>query len=126
MTDATFFRVWGSMYAAATLAIWVLVFAWTCALVYNGAMFRAPCIDDVDIHAAALEKDAKAKHASFVLSAMEGVEANGEGLDGEGDMDVVGVEVGGRDGGGLEVRIEHVLRERESANTLYSGKPEVV
>ena len=33
------------------------MFVQTCVLVYTGAMFRAPCLDDVDIHAAAVEKD---------------------------------------------------------------------
>ncbi|KAM5535344.1 hypothetical protein V8D89_011029 [Ganoderma adspersum] len=84
-TDATFFRMYGAVYGAATLAVWVAVFARTVMLVYSGAMFRAPCIDDVDIHATALEKDAKEKHASCVLSAMEGAEANGEGPEGVGE-----------------------------------------
>ncbi|KAM5531251.1 hypothetical protein V8D89_015052 [Ganoderma adspersum] len=81
VTDGTFFRVWGAIYAGATLIVWAWVFVRTCTLVYNGAMFRAPCLDDVDIHAAVLEKDAKARHAHCVLSAMEGVEANGEGVE---------------------------------------------
>lgn len=79
VTDGTFFRVWGAIYAAGTLIVWAWVFVRTCTLVYNGAMFRAPCLDDVDIHAAAVEKDAKARHATCVLSAMEGADANGEG-----------------------------------------------
>ena len=57
VTDSTFFRVWGAIYAFATLILWTWVFVQTCVLVYTGAMFRAPCLDDVDIHAAAVEKD---------------------------------------------------------------------
>ena len=106
VTDGAFFRVWGAIYAGATLIVWAWVFVRTCTLVYNGAMFRAPCLDDVDIHAAVLEKDAKARHAHCVLSAMEGAEANGEGV---------------------EVEVEQVEdAQRASRVTLSSGRRTVV
>ncbi|KAI1786160.1 voltage-dependent anion channel-domain-containing protein [Ganoderma leucocontextum] len=113
-TEGAFFRVWGTIYAGATLLVWVWVFVRTCTLVYNGAMFRAPCIDDVDIHAAAIEKDAKARHATFVLSAMEGADANGEGEDG-------GLEGGQR----IELGVQRE-RELESGGTVSSGRRTMV
>ena len=62
---APFFRVWGAIYALATLILWTWVFVQTCVLVYTGAMFRAPCLDDVDIHAAAVKRDgAQAKYSA--------------------------------------------------------------
>ena len=98
--------MYGAIYGAATLVVWVVVFACMGMLVYSGAMFCAPCIDDVDIHAAALEHDAKEKHATCVLSAMEGAEANGEGV---------------------EVEMEHIEdARRESRATLSSGRRTVV
>nr|VWP00258.1 GATA type zinc finger protein Asd4 [Ganoderma boninense] len=105
VTDGAFFRVWGAIYAGVTLIVWTWAFVRTCTLVYNGAMFRAPCLDDVDIHASVLEKDAKTRHATCVLSSMEGAEANGEGE---------------------EAEVEHMVERRDSRGTLASGRRTVV
>ena len=108
--------MYGSVYGAATLAVWFAVFARTAMLVYSGAMFRAPCIDDVDIHAAALERDAKEKHASCVLSAMEGAEANGEGPQGVGEEP--GLELGlGMEG----VRFQLLDARRREGGMVSAG-----
>ncbi|TBU49463.1 voltage-dependent anion channel-domain-containing protein [Dichomitus squalens] len=55
VTDSTFFRVWGAIYALTTLVF--------------GAMFRTPCLDDVDIHAAAMEKGTE--HARSPITDVE-------------------------------------------------------
>ena len=110
--------MYGAVYGAATLAVWLAVFARTAMLVYSGAMFRAPCIDDVDIHAAALERDAKEKHAGCVLSAMEGAEANGEGPEGVGEEP--GLELGL--GMGMEgVRIQLLDARRREGGMVSAG-----
>ena len=112
--------MYGSVYGAATLAVWFAVFARTAMLVYSGAMFRAPCIDDVDIHAAALERDAKEKHAGCVLSAMEGAEANGEGPEGVGEEP--GLELGMGMGMGMEgVRIQLLDARRREGGMVSAG-----
>ncbi|EJF65271.1 hypothetical protein DICSQDRAFT_79277 [Dichomitus squalens LYAD-421 SS1] len=71
VTDWTFFRVWGAIYALATLILWAWVFVRTCVLVYSGAMFHAPCLDDVDIHATAMGKGTKTEHAHSSITDVE-------------------------------------------------------
>ncbi|KAI0745701.1 voltage-dependent anion channel [Earliella scabrosa] len=51
--DAPFFRVWGAVYSAATLALWAGVFVRTLTLVHNGAIFESPCLEDFDMARAA-------------------------------------------------------------------------
>ncbi|KZV73345.1 hypothetical protein PENSPDRAFT_603150 [Peniophora sp. CONT] len=47
--DVEFFRVWGAMYAAATLCLWVVVFGKTVAMVRHGYVFEAPCLEGIDL-----------------------------------------------------------------------------
>ncbi|KAL4254226.1 tellurite-resistance/dicarboxylate transporter (TDT) family protein [Abortiporus biennis] len=47
--DSQFFRVWGSIYSVATLLLWMYVFGRTLAMVRNGAIFEAPCLEDIDM-----------------------------------------------------------------------------
>ena len=51
--DSKFFRIWGAIYAACTLALWTAVFARTLTLVYHGAIFESPCLEDFDMARAA-------------------------------------------------------------------------
>ena len=46
--DASFFRVWGAIYAVFTLLLWSVVFYKTAILVPNGRIFDAPCLQEVD------------------------------------------------------------------------------
>ena len=46
--DASFFRVWGAVYAVFTLLLWSVVFYKTAILVPNGLIFDAPCLQEVD------------------------------------------------------------------------------
>lgn len=46
--DSTFFRVWGAIYAAATLLLWIMVFTLTIPNVINGSIFMMPDIEQVD------------------------------------------------------------------------------
>lgn len=47
--DSTFFRVWGAIYAAATLLLWIVVFSLTIPNVISGRIFDMPDIEQVDI-----------------------------------------------------------------------------
>ena len=51
--DASFFRVWGAIYAVFTLLLWSVVFYKTAILVPNGWIFDAPCLQEVDATAMA-------------------------------------------------------------------------
>lgn len=42
--DSPFFRVWGSMYAVATLVMWCTVASRTLSLVYSKQIFEAPSL----------------------------------------------------------------------------------
>ena len=46
--DASFFRVWGAIYAVFTLLLWSVVFYKTAILVPNGWIFDAPCLQEVN------------------------------------------------------------------------------
>ncbi|KAK0463408.1 voltage-dependent anion channel [Armillaria novae-zelandiae] len=46
--DSSFFRIWGSIYAAATLFVWCLVSSRTLALTYSTQIFEVPPINDAD------------------------------------------------------------------------------
>ncbi|EJF58632.1 hypothetical protein DICSQDRAFT_172828 [Dichomitus squalens LYAD-421 SS1] len=71
VTDSPFFRVWGATYAIATLLVWSWVFTRTCMLVYTGGVFRAPYLDEADIHTAAIEKDASTWNAHKPITDLE-------------------------------------------------------
>lgn len=47
--DSPFFRVWGAIYSVATMLLWLFVFAKTLAFVRRGAIFEAPCLDEIDM-----------------------------------------------------------------------------
>lgn len=47
--DSKFFRVWGSIYAVATLLMWIFVAFRTIVMVYSREIFEAPCLEDADI-----------------------------------------------------------------------------
>ncbi|THV05062.1 hypothetical protein K435DRAFT_713587 [Dendrothele bispora CBS 962.96] len=47
--DSSFFRILGSIYAVATLILWVFVAIRTVILVRRRTIFEAPCLEDVDI-----------------------------------------------------------------------------
>ncbi|KAI0032246.1 voltage-dependent anion channel [Vararia minispora EC-137] len=49
--DVEFFRVWGALYAAITLALWVVVFSKTVVLVRHGYIFEAPCLEGINLGA---------------------------------------------------------------------------
>ncbi|KAI0769776.1 voltage-dependent anion channel [Trametes elegans] len=51
--DSGFFRVWGAIYALATLILWSVVFVRTLTLVHNGAIFESPCLEDFNMSRAA-------------------------------------------------------------------------
>jgi hypothetical protein len=51
--DASFFRVWGAIYAAFTLLLWSVVFYKTAILVPNGLIFDAPYLQQADATAMA-------------------------------------------------------------------------
>ena len=51
--DSQFFRVWGAIYSAATLALWTAVFVRTLMLIQHGAIFESPCLEDFDMARAA-------------------------------------------------------------------------
>jgi hypothetical protein len=44
----SFFRVWGAIYSAFTILLWVVIFYRTVVLVPHGRIFDAPCLEDVD------------------------------------------------------------------------------
>lgn len=44
--DVTFFRVWGAVWSAFTILLWMVVFYRTVALVPGGRIFDAPCIEE--------------------------------------------------------------------------------
>jgi hypothetical protein len=46
--DVSFFRVWGAIYSAFTILLWMVFFYQTVKLVPNGRIFDAPCLEDVD------------------------------------------------------------------------------
>ena len=55
--DSQFFRIWGAIYSAATLALWTAVFVRTLTLVNGGYIFESPCLEDYNMaRAAELEK----------------------------------------------------------------------
>lgn len=44
--DVSFFRVWGAIYSAFTILLWVVIFYQTVMLVPHGRIFDAPCLED--------------------------------------------------------------------------------
>ena len=47
--DAPFLRVFGTIYAIATLVLWIGVTTRTGMLVHNRRIFEAPCLEDMDM-----------------------------------------------------------------------------
>jgi len=47
--DVPFFRVWGAIYSALTILLWIVVLNWTIVLVPHGRIFDAPCLEEVNI-----------------------------------------------------------------------------
>ena len=46
--DASFFRVWGAIYAIFILLLWSVVFCKTVILVPHGRIFNDPCLQEAD------------------------------------------------------------------------------
>ncbi|KAF9820333.1 hypothetical protein IEO21_01547 [Rhodonia placenta] len=46
--DSKFFRVWGAIYGAATIALWLVVFMQTLPLVWSGVIFNSPDLEKID------------------------------------------------------------------------------
>jgi len=46
--DSKFFRIWGSIYAGVTIALWLFVFLQTLPLVWSGVIFNSPDLEQVD------------------------------------------------------------------------------
>ena len=44
--DVPFFRVWGALYSAFTVLLWIVIFYRTIVLVPGGRIFDAPCIEE--------------------------------------------------------------------------------
>jgi len=44
--DVPFFRVWGAIYSVFTMLMWIIIFYRTVALVPNGRIFEAPCLEE--------------------------------------------------------------------------------
>lgn len=55
--DSTFFRVWGAIYAAITIALWLVVFLQTLPLVWTGVIFNSPDLEQFDGAAGMSEQD---------------------------------------------------------------------
>ena len=49
MLDSGFFRIWGVITAGATLVLWLGVFIETLRFVRGGAIFEAPCLEEIDM-----------------------------------------------------------------------------
>ena len=49
--SSSFFRVWGAMYAVATLLLWVYVAVQTLRMCSNGRYFDALLMDEIGRHA---------------------------------------------------------------------------
>ncbi|THH27847.1 hypothetical protein EUX98_g6340 [Antrodiella citrinella] len=47
--DSPFFRIYGCILAGATLVLWCGVFVRTLMFVRNGAIFEAPCLEEIDM-----------------------------------------------------------------------------
>ncbi|KAI0051902.1 C4-dicarboxylate transporter/malic acid transport protein, partial [Auriscalpium vulgare] len=47
--DVRFFRIFGAIYAGITFVLFVAVFTTTVYMVYNGIIFVAPCLEDIDM-----------------------------------------------------------------------------
>lgn len=47
--DSPFFRIFGCITAGATLVLWTGVFIRTLMFVRNGAIFEAPCLEEIDM-----------------------------------------------------------------------------
>ncbi|CCM05349.1 uncharacterized protein FIBRA_07563 [Fibroporia radiculosa] len=78
--DSTFFRVWGAMYATATLLLWIMVFTLTIPAVISGEIFDMPDIEQID----AAERKAETQHS------LQGAEQWEQGeLERDGSRDTV-------------------------------------
>ncbi|KAA1476001.1 hypothetical protein DENSPDRAFT_842864 [Dentipellis sp. KUC8613] len=73
--NARFFRVWGAIYGAITLALWTAVFLRTLWMVRYGEIFEAPCLEDIDMGVTPLCQRSNEKRNG------ELVDANGKALD---------------------------------------------
>ena len=67
-----FFRVWGAMYAAATLCLWVVVFGKTLYMVRHGYVFEAPCLEGIDLGANAALAESSRRVAEQISKETEG------------------------------------------------------
>lgn len=47
--DSSFFRVWGAIYSIFVLGLWTFVFLQTLVYVRDGAIFEAPCLDEIEL-----------------------------------------------------------------------------
>ncbi|THH04986.1 hypothetical protein EW146_g10024 [Bondarzewia mesenterica] len=52
--DVRFFRVWGAIYTCFTFLLWAFVFGRTISMLRDGEIFDAPCLEDIDMGAAAV------------------------------------------------------------------------
>ena len=77
--DAPFFRVWGAVYSAATLALWAGVFVRTLTLVHNGAIFESPCLEDFDMARAAGKRRSQ-ERLTNATNSVGSVRGNGQSL----------------------------------------------
>ncbi|KAH9895128.1 voltage-dependent anion channel-domain-containing protein [Cubamyces lactineus] len=68
--DAGFFRVWGAIYALATLVLWAAVFFRTATLVHHGVIFESPCLEDFDMACAG---GPRKRQTSVEMGDMKGV-----------------------------------------------------
>jgi hypothetical protein len=74
--DASFFRVWGAIYAVMTLLLWTVVFCRTAILV-NGRIFDAPCLQEAQ--ATAVATSSSSQTAGTVQEKKHDGEGEGEG-----------------------------------------------
>ncbi len=47
--DSTILKVWGSIYAVFTFALWIFATCRTLPSVWDGSIFEAPCIGEADM-----------------------------------------------------------------------------
>jgi hypothetical protein len=103
--DASCFRVWGSIYAVMTLLLYSVVFCRT-AILINGRIFDAPCLQEPDNANAAVLSSS----SSPTTRTGQGKEQDREG---EGELTPPPVPVGGGVPGVEEVSPELLIAQSQ-------------
>jgi hypothetical protein len=71
--DVPFFRIWGAIYSAFTVLLWIVIFYRTVVLVPGGRIFDAPCIEEeMDTEGDLSREGERGEHSPVTKEIVEG------------------------------------------------------